>query len=347
MRVTVLGGGHGAYAIAADLGSAGHDVRLWRRTSGELVAVRAAGGLTLVVENRRTKVGVTVVAELAEAVAGADVVVVAVPATAHADIATRLAPHLDERQVVLVTTGTLGGFVMALEITRARGRLPQAFVETGTRAYRARKTGPAEVRIAARAPSLPVGVFPASRAAALEPVSQLFSASRRCVDILDAALIDGGPVIHPPLVLVNLGAIDQGRALEAASTTASARRLIDTVNAERVAARAGWGYPPLNYEVLTGDDATGPEGPVTLAHRYVTEDAALGLSLFESAARTVGAETPAISGLLLVFATLLGRPLSGRGRALEHLGLGDLARREIRELFQEGWSLPLWRRITR
>jgi opine dehydrogenase len=343
MRVAVLGGGHGAYAVAADLGSAGHEVRLWRRASGELVPVRNAGGLTMVVNERRNRVGLTVVADLAEAVAGADVIVAAVPGTAHADLAARLAPHLDAAQVVVVTTGTLGGLLIAREITRLGGKLPQAFVETGTRAYRAMKTGPAEVKIVTKAATLPVAVFPAARSAALEPVSQLFAGTRRCVDILDAALLDGAPVIHPALVLLNLGAIDQGRPLDAANPTASARQLIGTVDAERLAARAGWGYPKLASEVL-GDDAT---GPVTLEHRYVVEDAALGLSLFESAARTVGAETPAISGLLLVFTALLGRPLSGRGRALEHLGLGDLALREIRELLQEGWTLPLWRRITR
>jgi opine dehydrogenase len=344
MRVAVLGGGHGAYAVAADLGSAGHEVRLWRRASGELAAVRSAGGLAMVVNGRRNRVGLTVVAELAEAVAGADAIVAAVPGTAHADLAARLAPHLDAGQVVVVTTGTLGGLLMAREITRLGGKLPQAFVETGTRAYRAMKTGPAEVQILTKAATLPVAVFPAARsAAALGPVSQLFAGTRRCVDILDAALLDGGPVIHPALVLLNLGAIDQSRALDAANPTSSARQLIGTVDAERLAARAGWGYPKLAYEVL-GDDAT---GPVTLEHRYVVEDAALGLSLFESAARTVGAETPAISGLLLVFTALLGRPLSGRGRALEHLGLGDLVLREIRELLQEGWTSPLWRRITR
>ena len=44
MRVTVLGGGHGAYAMAADLGLAGHDVRLWRRTGASWwrCALRAA-----------------------------------------------------------------------------------------------------------------------------------------------------------------------------------------------------------------------------------------------------------------------------------------------------------------
>jgi opine dehydrogenase len=344
MRIAVLGGGNGAYAAAADLALAGHEVRLWRRAAAELAAVRQAGGITLIAGERRDKAALAGVADVGEAVAGTDVVVVAMPAIAHEDIARRLAPHLGERQVVLVTPGTLGAFVMAREISRAGGRLPHAFVETGTLPYRAHKTGPAEIRVAARAGTLPIGVFPGSRAAALAPVSELFPASRRCVDVLDAALTDGGPVIHPPLVLVNLGAIDQGRDIDA---TASARRLMDALDAERVAARAGWSYPARGYEVVTGADEARSEGPVSLSHRYVTEDVALGLSLLESAARTVGAETTASSGFLFVFGALLGRPLASRGRALEHLGLGDLSLREIRELLQEGWSSPLWRRVAR
>ncbi len=344
MRVAVLGGGNAAYAAAAELALAGHEVRLWRRAEAELAAVRQAGGITLVRGERRDKAALASVAALGEAVAGTDVVIVAMPATAHEDIAIRLAPYLGERQVVLVTPGTLGAVVIAREISRAGGRLPHAIVETGTLPYRAHKTGPAEVRVAARAGTLPVGIFPGSRTAALAPVSELFPAARPGVDILDAALTDGGPVIHPPLVLVNLGAIDQGRDIDA---TASGRRLMDAVDAERIAARAGWGYPARGYEVVTGAADIKSEGPVSLSHRYVVEDAALGLSLVESAARTVGAETAASSGLLLIFGTLLGRSFLGRGRALEHLGLGDLAVREIREVLQEGWRSPLWRRIIR
>ena len=36
MRIAVLGGGHGAYAAAADLGQQGHEVALWRRDAAAL-----------------------------------------------------------------------------------------------------------------------------------------------------------------------------------------------------------------------------------------------------------------------------------------------------------------------
>jgi opine dehydrogenase len=86
---------------------------------------------------------------------------------------------------------------------------------------------------------------------------------------------------------------------------------------------------------------------VGLEHRYVTEDVALGLALFESAARTTGVDTPAITGLLEIFGVLLGRRLAGGGRALERLGLGDFSRREIRAFLVEGWESPHWARAIR
>jgi opine dehydrogenase len=224
------------------------------------------------------------------------------------------------------------------------------------------------VRVAVRATNLPVGVFPASRTdATLARLRPLFPALRPCVDALDAALANAGPVIHPPLVLLNAGPIDRGRFdVHVDGTTPTIRRLIDAIDAERVAARRGWGYPPPHYELATYyDEARAAEGfygagararvaesgifdeTTGLDHRYVREDVALGLALFESAARTVNVETPAISGLLQVFGVLLAHRLSGEGRALERLGLGDFALREIQAFLREGWASPDWVKAIR
>ncbi|HSE92388.1 MAG TPA: NAD/NADP octopine/nopaline dehydrogenase family protein [Methylomirabilota bacterium] len=369
MRVAVLGGGSGGHAAAADLTLGGHAVRFWRRSDEGLGELRAAGGITLEADGRRGKAEPALVtADLGEAVAGADAIVVPLPAPTHEDLARRLAPHLTERQVVLLTPGTFGSYVMARAVERAGGRLPFAFAETGTLPYLARTTGPAAVKAPVRAANLPAGVLPASRSKeTLARVAELFSAARPCADVLDAALTNAGAVIHPPLVLVNAAAIDRGRFdIHAAGTTSSARRLIDAVDAERVAARQGWGYAAPHYELATYyDEARAAEGlygtgarakvvqsglwseTITFEHRYVQEDAALGLSLLESAARTVSVDSPATSGLLLVFGVLLGRTLAGRGRDLAHLGLGDLLLREVRALLYDGWQSPYWGRVLR
>jgi len=367
--VAILGAGNGGLTTAADLALKGHTVRWWSRSLEALAAVRDAGGITLGLDSER-RLGQPALAtgDLAAAVTGAEVIITPLPATSHDELATRLAPLLTDRQIVVLTPGSLGAYALARGIARAGGRLPLAFAETATLPYLTRKAGPAEVRVAVRATNLPLGVFPGSHTAEVtKTVATLYPGVRPCLDALDAALNNAGPVIHPPLVLLNAGAIDSGRFdIHVEGTTATVRKLIDLVDAERVGARHGWGYGAPHYELATYyDEARAAEGfygagarsrvaasrifdeTLGFGHRYVAEDVVLGLSLFESAARTATVDTPAISGLLQVFGALLGRRLSGEGRALEGLGLGDLSLREIRAFLHEGWASPQWARILR
>jgi opine dehydrogenase len=368
VNIAIVGGSNGGYAAAADLALAGHRVRLWRRAASELAPVQKTGTITLVAEERHGAGRLDrATPDLAEALDGAEVVVVALPAPTHEDVAQRLIGRLTGKEIVLLTPGTVGSYVMARALARAGAVQPFAFAETGTLPYLARRTGPAAVSAPVRAANLPVGVFPGARAkAALERVRALFPTTHPCVDALDAALTNAGPVIHPPLVLVNAASIDAGTFdIHAAGTSASARRLIEAVDAERVAARTGIGYPAPHYEITTYyDEARAAEGlygagarkkvvasglwneVLSYEHRYVSEDVVLGLTLFESAGRLGGVPTPTISGLLGVFGALLDRDLAG-GRALDHLGLGDLTRREVLALFHEGWESPAWSRVIR
>jgi opine dehydrogenase len=367
--VAVLGAGNGSLATAADLALRGHEIRLWARNAEALEAVRRAGGIAFTGEGTKALATPAKVTEdLGAACAGAAVVVAPVPATAHEDLARRLAPVLTPRQIVLLAPGTLGTYVMAREVARAGGTLPFALVETGTLPYLARRTAAAEVTAPVTAANLPTGIFPASRSAeALATARKLYGSVRPCVDALDAALTNAGPVLHPPLFLLNTAAIDGGRLdIHGVGTTPSVRRLIEAVDAERLAARTGWGYPAPHYEQATYyEPARAAEGlyglgardrleasglwneGLTFAHRYVSEDVVLGLALLESAARTVGADTHASTGLLHVFGALLGRPLARGGRALEALGFADLAVREIQAFLHEGWASPVWDRLLR
>jgi opine dehydrogenase len=330
MRVAVLGGSHRAYRTAADLGLAGHQVRLW-----------AEGQKGLPHFERLT-------ADLPEALADAEVVIVPLPATAHQDVARRLAKHLGPRQIVLLTPGTFGAYVMAREIEQAGGRQPFAFAETGTFPYRAGKTEPADAASPIRAENLPTGAFPAVRSSeVLARLGVLFPSIRPCRDALDAALTNRGTVMHPALVLLNTGAIEGGHFdIRASGATPGLRRLIEAADRERVEIRQRLGYPaPHDGQAREVLAAEGLGETFTFEHPYVSEDVGLGLPLFESAGRLANVETPTVSGLLSVFEALLGRDLRRQGRALDRLGLGELTLREIRSLLQEGWLSPMWRRV--
>ena len=150
--VAVLGASNGGLTTAADLTLRGHTVRWWSRSAPALTAVRDAGGITLVIDGeRRLARPALATDDLRAALDGADTIVAPLPSTSHDDLALRLAPLLTERQLVLLTPGTLGSYAVARGIAGAGGRLPFALAETGTLPYLTRKAGPAEVRVAVRA----------------------------------------------------------------------------------------------------------------------------------------------------------------------------------------------------
>jgi opine dehydrogenase len=152
LKIAVIGGGNGCYAAAADLSEQGHEVRLWRRDEGALAPVLEIGGIVLLDSGGSREVPLALAtAELGEALAGAELVLAPLPATAQANLAERLAPELSDGQVVFLPPGTFGSYVMARAMRQAGNGANVAFAEAGTLPWLARKRGPREVAVSARA----------------------------------------------------------------------------------------------------------------------------------------------------------------------------------------------------
>src|SRR5437879_3811588 len=263
MRIAVLGGGNGSFAAAGDFALQGHDVRLWRRNAAGVAQHRAAG-LRIIVKDAHGRHNVQlalVTTDIAEAVPGAELVLCPAPAFAQPDIARLLAPHLSDGQVVFLPPATFGSMIFANAAHGAGNRASLSFAETGTLPWLTRKHGPFEVAITIRAKRLPVGVFPLKTADhALDVIGHAFpGVIEPCGDALSAALMNAGPIIHPPLIVMNAGAIEHfGRwDIHKEGTQASIRRVTDALDAERIAVREGVGYGSPHFP---------------LAHHYATED---------------------------------------------------------------------------
>jgi len=356
MKIAVLGGGHGCYAAAADLAEAGHEVRLWRRDGAALAPVIDAGGIVLVDERGRREVAIAMAtADLGAALAGAELIVVPSPAIAQADIARAMAPHLRTGQAVFLPPGTFGSFVMA-RIAREQGsRADVAWAETGTLPYLARKLGPREVRVTIRAVRLPTGVYPARRAEeALAVIGRAYPSVHGCGDALSGALMNAGPVIHPPLMVMNAAPLQHFDRwdIHAEGTQPAVRAVTDRLDLERIAVREALGYGAPHYPLadhyandrwMYGDahkklvDSGDWREHIDLhTHRYVTEDTELGLAFLASVARWCGVDAPIAHGLLAVTGGFLGRDLRHGPRSLEALGLADLDRAGLQQRLHDG-----------
>lgn len=363
MRIAVLGGGNGSFAAAGDFTLGGHDVRLWRRDGVATTAHRAAGSKIIVKDhNGRHDVKLALVTtNITEAVQDAELILCPAPAFAQADIARLLAPHLRDGQVVFLPPATFGSMIFASAARDAGNRAKVGFAETGTLPWLTRKHGPFEVAITIGAKRLPVGVFPLHAADhAIEVIGRAFpGVIEPCGDALSGALMNAGPIIHPPLIVMNAGPIEHFERwdIHKEGTQAAIRRITDALDAERIAVREALGYDaphfPLAHHYATEgeiwmygrgshdrltDSGDWRERIVLTEHRYMREDLRLGLSFLVSVAELAGVATPLAKAFLAIGGAICGEDFSNNGRTLANLGLGGLHRAELQTLLREGFG---------
>ncbi len=363
MRIAVLGGGNGSFAAAGDFALQGHAVRLWRRDARQVTAHRAAGSRVLVKDSQgrhETQLEL-VTADMGDAVREAELILCPAPAFAQADIARLLAPHLRDGQIVFLPPATFGSVIFARAMRDAGNRAEVSFAETGTLPWLTRKHGPFEVAITIRAKRLPVGVFPLRAADhAIEVIGRAFpDVIEPCGDALSGALMNAGPIIHPPLIIMNAGPIEHFERwdIHKEGTQSAIRRVTDALDGERSAVRQALGYGaphfPLahhyakegeiwmygrgSHDRLT-DSGDWRERIVLTEHRYMREDLQLGLSFMVSVAELAGVAAPLAKSFLAIGGAICGEDFLRTGRTLESLGLGGMTRHELQRLLREGFS---------
>ena len=356
MEIAILGGGHGGYAAAADLSEAGHVVRLWRRDAAALRPVIEAGGIVLRDGQGSREVPLALATpDIGAALRGAELVVVPTPATAQVDIAQAMAPFLVDGQVVFLPPGSFGSFVMSRVVRQTGNRADVAWAETGTLPYLARKRGPREVNVTVRAIHLPTGVYPARlEAHALAVIGGAFPSVHGCGDALSGALMNAGPIIHPPLMVMNAAALQHFERwdIHTEGTQPAVRAVTDRLDLERVAVREALGLGGPHYPLadhydndrwMYGDahkklqkSGDWREHIDLHAHRYIAEDTELGLAFLASVARWAGVDAPIAQGLLALVGAFLGRDLRRGPRTLESLGLAGLSKAQLQQQLHDG-----------
>jgi opine dehydrogenase len=376
MKLAVLGGGHGCYAAAADLAEQGHEVRLWRRDAAAFAPVLESQSITLKdVKGRRAVRLALATTDIGAAMRGAELLVIPTPAFAQADIARAMAPHVADGQVVFLPPGTFGSYVMARALRDAGTRAQVTFAETGTLPYLTRKHGPAEIAITIRAKRLPTGAFPSSRSEhAMAVIRGAYPSVEPIEDALSGALMNAGPIIHPPLILMNAGPLQhfspenvsqiggdtRGRSpfvpqlwdIHNEGTQPAIRAVTDRLDDERIATREALGYKPYHFPLrdhyttdrwMYGDahdrlvESNDWREHIDLTtHRYMREDVEIALAFLVSVADWAGVDAPVAKGLLAMGGAICGTDFRMGPRTLEGLGLATLDRAGMQRLLRDG-----------
>jgi opine dehydrogenase len=167
--------------------------------------------------------------------------------------------------------------------------------------------------------------------------------------------MNAGPIIHPPLIIMNAGPIEHFErwGIHKEGTQPSIRRVHDALDGERIALRealgyraphfpladhyntSNWMYGNLAHDKLI-DSGDWHEQLDLQTHRYMREDIGLGLAFLVSVAEWAGVASPVAAGLLAIGGAASGNDYRKTGRTMETLGLVEKSRADVAKLLREG-----------
>lgn len=358
MTIAVLGSGNGGLAVAFECAAAGHTVRLFDfpQFGAAVSAVAAQGGIHAEGDLEGFAPIASAGYDLEAALRDAELVFIVGPAYSTQPFGEACRPFLKAGQSVIVCPGSCGGaIIFQRAIAGERGSGGVLVSETSTLPYAVRSTAPGRIRVFLR---LRGGVFlatlPSSETrrvlAQVQPVYPMITAAR---NVLQTALQNGNPVIHPAVTLLNAALIERTGGdflFYEQGVTPAVGRLMEGVDRERIALGAALGLEILSDPMLgvqqgymtqadyhvgyTGAPGfAGIRAQGTLDHRYFHEDVGYGLVFASSLARAAAIPVPVTDALIEIISVVMQRDYRRESaRSIEALGFAGLGIEDIQRM---------------
>jgi len=215
--VTILGGGNGAFAHAADLAVRGFRVNLCEAPefAQSIEGAKNTGGIHLKIvgttglESGFGKLNL-VTTDIGAALEGAQAVLIVVPAFGQRRFAELAAPYLKSDQLVMLSPGNFGGSLDFKRALQECGSSAEPLLcETECMIYSGFKSKPDEVEVSGYKKGHLVAAFPGKRTAeALDVIHQFYPQVKGGGSILETGLRNVNFVMHPPIVVLNAGRLE-------------------------------------------------------------------------------------------------------------------------------------------
>ena len=377
MIVTIVGAGNAGSGNAFVAAENGHEVRILKTSRGvsrdeHFEAMREAGGLWGLDNSRSAKYSdfeheaektfqplAMVTRDVEAAIVGADVIMVFVLVEFQEELARRLAPYLDEKQLVILAPGYMGS-VLFHRYCEGRPLLAEA----ESNAHDAFVHEPGCVKIIFRNVRNCLSYLPASDTERGQAIAaELFETYRDTREnIVATALHNPNLTVHTIGMYAMKPMMDYcakyhpdevpGMYRDALGTD-FAWAVLELLDGERMDVLEAYGCERIPYleackfrneEDLSKDarvvfeayKVVTPGGPDTFEHRYITEDVPYGLVLLSSLGSALDVPTPTCDHVIKVVSAVMHQDYFASGRTLDTLGIGQLGKRELLEFLNGG-----------
>ncbi len=358
VNICVIGAGNGGQALAAYFAMKGFDTSLFNRSSWRIAPI---------IENKRIKLegevkGVYEISfattNLEEAMKDRKLLMVVVPAFAHKQIAEKMAPFVEDGQIILLNPGRTGGALEFKNVFKSKGVKKDVIIaEAQTFIFASRMSNPGVVKIFRIKNAVPIAALPSKRNDELKEVMREVMPEFEVADnIIYTSFNNIGAVFHPATLLLNAARIESTAGkfefyLEGISN--SVAKVLEKVDEERCKVMKIFGAEPLTsvnwlkyaydvtgknlYEAIHNNSGyQGILAPPSIDNRYITEDVPMSLVPISSFGKEFGVQTPVIDSVINLANVMMEKDYFKEGRTVESLGLKGKKIEEILKLLEEG-----------
>lgn len=366
-KVTVIGGGNGAFATAADLTIRGNQVTLFELPE-------FAAGLTEVIERGGIEMesyannGLTggfaklhkITTDIKEALDESDIVFIVVPAYSMNTIAALCAPHLHDGQIVVLSPANFGGSLYFHNVMKKAGSTAKVtLVELSCMIYACRKKTPSSIWVRGYKHNMGTACFPSCDTDTVFPrLKSLYPYLKEYNNVLETGLSNINTTLHTSLMLLNAACIDnkEDRLFYRECCTQSLNNIMDALDTERCNLNVleGTDVPHLTDIVRDWYSHQGAKGetisalqhslehfgyspmPKTMDYRYVTEDVPFGLIPSIKFFQQFGFDYTVHKALVDVLCAVCARDFYKEARDMEELGIDGMDREQLMHYLKTG-----------
>jgi opine dehydrogenase len=355
-KIAVIGAGQGGCATAGHMTYKGFDVALWNRPGEKIERMKANPVLRLEgIINDHVTIP-TITDDMAETLDGAQVVSLMVTGNVYDELAVRMAPHLQDGQVVVLNNAGIGGSLTFNHAVRAAGYSPDIIVsEDDVCIYGCKIPEKGMVLIKSIKDKIFFSALnPADTPTALEAVHQMYPQFVGCKDTLEVGFWNIS-CFHPAGMVLNADRIRNQEDFNfyCDGITPEIGKFMEEMDKERVRVaqalglktetacqwlNTAYGVPMGNlYEMIQANEPykRNAPAPKTFNARMITEDVPIFLVPQLEIARALGIDQPLTQEITKKACELAERNFFTEGRTLGKLGLTE---DDIRSYRQEGLS---------
>jgi opine dehydrogenase len=360
-KVAVLGGGHGAHTMAADLTMKGFDVHICEfpefKDTFNVTLDRQAIEFIDAFGNKSTVKLAKATLDLAEAIRGAKYVMISAPAMGAVRFFEAAIPYLEDGQTVIKWSGNFSALIFARMLKEKGIKTKITLAESQTLPWGCRLVAPGTVQVMVWVTSLMLAAFPGKETGRIiKEISKIYPVVPG-ENVLASSLNNLNPIVHPVGTMMNVGWIEtagnnfylyrDGITFSVAkcikATFEEVSRLAKTLSLSMIE------YPEEDFWKKSAIMSTHSRaafdkegmvfkitGPSSLKSRYITEDLPYGLVPMVHLARKYNVSTPVIDAIITLASVSNQTDYMKEGLNLKDLGLSKFSKKEMIQYLYEG-----------